>query len=619
MINPNTLLPHVAYQKFTFSLFVIAVLIIVAINDVNASAASPDVTVFNAAEHGVKANGKDATLAVAKLLEKAKKQQIKKIVFEKGTYHFYPEKAHEAYTFISNNDEGLKRVVFPLFGHENLEIDGQGAEFIFHGTVNPFILQDAKQITLKNFSIDFTRSFHSEGEILAVGDGYMDLHIPEAFPFIINSAGILEFRGIRDYPPGYPINPRLEKRKDAIKAKSYVFKRMLEYDTKTRATAFMKTDIQSGAWLPTEKLEGNRNIRIFHPSLTGTVGNIMTFSAKTREYPGFVVSDSADVTFDNITIHHAGGMGIIGQRCHNVTVQNSKVTPSQGRIISATADATHFNNCTGKIELINNLFENQQDDATNIHGIYAMFYELLDSHTAYIKTQHPQQWGFDFIQPGDTMELVQGESLITYGTNNVKSAERISKEITKVQFEKEIDTRIKIGDSIAEVRQYPDVLIKGNIIRRNRARGMLLNCRGKTIVEDNLFQAPGAAILFEGDARNWYEQGGVRDVLIRNNTFDNSRYSSWGKAVIAVDAGIDDEFKDVARYNRNIRVENNVFNVFDTGLLLDLFSVDSVTFKNNQINKTDAFPERKHKTPKFFRVSNSDNVVIENNEFNGFE
>ncbi len=583
-----------------------------------ASAAAPEVTIIKASDHGLVANGQDMTLALSKMLDEAKQQKMKKIVFDKGTYHFYPEKAQEAYAFISNNDEGLKRVVFPLYNHENLEIDGQGSKFIFHGSLNPFILQDSKQIKLTNFSIDFTRPFHSEGEILAAGDGFLDLHIPEQFPFVINSGGILEFRGIRDYPPGYPINRRLESRKDAIKAKSYVFKRMLEYDPVTRATAFMKVDVHTGSWLPAEKLKGERNIRIFHPNLNGKVGNIMTFSAKTREYPGFVVSDSADVIFDNITIHHAGGMGIIGQRCHNITVKNSKVTPSEGRIISATADATHFNNCTGKIELIDNLFENQQDDATNIHGIYAMFYDLIDSHSAYIKTQHPQQWGFDFIQEGDTMELVQGESLITYGTNKVASAERISKEITKVKFVDAIDERIKIGDSVAELREYPEILIKGNIIRRNRARGMLLNCRGKTIVEDNLFQAPGAAILFEGDARNWYEQGGVRDVVIRNNTFDNSRFSNWGKAVIAVDAGIDDEYKDIARYNRNIRIENNVFNVFDEGLLLDLFSVDSVTFKNNQVNKTDAFPERKLKTPKFFRVRSSDNVVIENNEFHGF-
>lgn len=56
-------------------------------------------------------------------------------------------------------------------------------------------------------------------------------------------------------------------------------------------------------------------------------------------------------------------MGIVGQRTHNVTVESCKVTPSNGRMISCTADATHFSNCTGKIELSHCIFENQMDDA----------------------------------------------------------------------------------------------------------------------------------------------------------------------------------------------------------------------------------------------------------------
>ncbi|MDU0355582.1 right-handed parallel beta-helix repeat-containing protein [Paraglaciecola aquimarina] len=254
----------------------------------------------------------------------------------------------------------------------------------------------------------------------------------------------------------------------------------------------------------------------------------MTFAPARRDYVGFTVTESADVVFDNITLHHSGGMGILGENCHNVTVKNSAVTPSGTRYISTTADATHFVNCTGEINLINNLFENQKDDATNIHGIYAMVDSIIDDKTIEVRVQHPHQFGFRFIDQGDTLELVQGPSMITYGTNQVAQVDRISKEITRVVFEDTLDKRFAVGDSVAEVRDYPTVLIKGNTIRRNRARGMLLNCRGKTVVEDNYFHSPGAAILFEGDAEFWFEQGGVSDVVIRNNTFDNSVFGVWG-------------------------------------------------------------------------------------------
>lgn len=573
----------------------------------------------DAASFGVKPGSHDSTAKVAALLTYIKEHNITKVTFATGEYHFYPGLATEDYAFISNNDQGLKRIAFYLKNISNLTIDGQGSAFTMHGGINPFILQDATNVSIKNLSIDFTRAFHSEGIILAVGNGFMDLHIPDAFPYSINSAGILEFKGLREYPSGYPINEKLERRKDALHAYDYRFKRLLEYDVNTRATAYMASDIQTGSWLRAQQLEGKNNIRIYHSELQGTVGNIMTFSAKYRKYPAIVISDSDDVLLDNVTIFHAGGMGVLGQRCRNVTIQNSKVTPSKGRIISATADATHFNNCQGDIKLINNLFENQQDDATNIHGIYAMFLELKSPNTALIKIQHPQQWGFDFIDAGDTMELVQSKSLITYGTNTVTKVKKLNTEIYEVTFASAIDPKIIVGDSIAEVRDYANVLIKGNTIRRNRARGMLLNSRGKTVVEDNYFHVPGAAILFEGDAINWFEQGGVRDVTIRGNTFDNSHFSIWGKAIIAVAAGIDKEFQDVSRYNKNIVIEGNIFNVYDKGLLLDLFSVSHVTFKNNKINKSDFFPARTLTTPEFFRTRFSDDVIIEDNQFFGFD
>ncbi|MGJ8680543.1 right-handed parallel beta-helix repeat-containing protein [Paraglaciecola sp.] len=576
--------------------------------------------VLDVSQHGVSKNdGSDSTYAIAKILSTAQKKGVTKIVFPKGTYDFYPDRAAEKMVYISNNDPGVKRVIFPMYGLENIEIDGQGSDFMFHGGVNPFVIEDAKNVTFKNFSIDFKRSFHSEGKVLATGKGYLDIHIPKAFPYKINATGILTFVALEnDNPPGKITIDKLERRKAVENAADYRFKRLLEFDSEKRETAYMRKDISTGNGLRAEKLPGHRNVRIFQGNLEATVGNIMTFQAKYRNYPGFVVSDSQDVLFDNITIHHAGGMGMLAQRSHNVTMQNSAVTPSEGRYVSTTADATHFVNCTGKIQLLNNLFENQKDDATNIHGIYVQVDKIYDDKTMDVRLQHPQQYGFDFIEAGDSLELVHAPSMNTYSTAKVASSQRISAEITRVVFAEKFDGRLQEGDSIAEVRDYAEVLIKGNTIRNNRARGMLLNSRGKTIVEDNYFHAPGSAILFEGDANFWYEQGGVSEAIIRNNVFDNSFYSVWGAGVIAVAAGIDDKYKDSARYNKNILIENNTFNVFDYAPILNLFSVEGVTFQNNKINKTSIYPERKQ-YQHLFVVNHSENVKIKsNNTFTGF-
>ena len=111
-------------------------------------------------------DGSDTTPAARKALAECRRHSSHKLVFPKGRYDFWPEKAEEAYYFISNNDEGLKRVAFLLRAMQNLEIDGQGSIFVFHGFLNPFIIDGSKNITLKNVTLDFARTFHSEATIL---------------------------------------------------------------------------------------------------------------------------------------------------------------------------------------------------------------------------------------------------------------------------------------------------------------------------------------------------------------------------------------------------------------------------------------------------------------------
>lgn len=553
-----------------------------------------EINIKNYLENGTK----DATPAVLNALKDCKIQKSSKLVFPKGEYHFYGDFGVDKYCFISNNDEGLKRIIFPLLEMNNLTIDGQGSSFVFHGFVNPFVIENSRNITLLNFSIDFARPFHSEAIILANRDDGVDVEIPGNFPYRIKNQ-ILEFT---DGSPEQGMKTTVSS--DLI----FPYGHLLEFDTKKRETAFMARDFYlENTPLVAEDL-GGRKVRIFLKGLQGTVGNTLTFGAANRNYPGFVVSDCNDIEFIEITIYHSGGMGIIGQRTNNIRVDHCKVTPSQGRMVSTTADATHFVNCTGKIELSNCLFENQKDDATNIHGIYTRIAKQMNSKEVIVELKHTQQFGFDYLKEGVEVEFVNGKSLITKGTAKVIKAERLNKNFTRVVFSNDIPKGIEVGDAISELHDFPFVYIHDNIIRKNRARGMLLNCRGKTIVENNYFHSPGAALLFEGDAMYWYEQGGVRDCVIQNNVFDNCLFGVWGNAVIDVKAGIKEEF-ETSRYNRNIQITGNTFRTFDDALLLNIYCVDGLLWKDNKIEKTSDY-QATRSNKSLFKIEHSDNVQI---------
>ena len=198
----------------------------------------------------------------------------------------------------------------------------------------------------------------------------------------------------------------------------------------------------------------------------------------------------------------------------------------------------------------------------------------------------------------------------TYARRTVKSVRRLNKVYTEVTFTEPLPDGVEPMHVVAADDEYPEVLIKGCRMRGNRARGLLLGSRNRMVIEDNYFHIAGAAILIEGDANYWYEQSGVRDVVIRRNLFENGNYGSpgWGSACIAVGSGIPD--RETSRYHRNIRVEGNTFRVFDPRIV-NLYCVDGFVFtRDNVIEYTDDYPYVLDEKRNFI-TRNCDRVVVD--------
>lgn len=291
----------------------------------------------------------DATYAVYKAIEQCKTTNAKKIIFPKGKYDFRPDYATEKFVFVSNNTEGLKRFAFDLSGMQNIEIDGQGSQFIFHGFICPFLLDGASNIRMKNFSIDYSRTFHSEGKIIAVFQDSVDIQFSKEYPYNVINHQLHFFDGNNmEYP----------------------WANLLEFDSIRKETAFMANDFYCGSTPMVNELTPG-TIRLYLKGIKGTRGNTFVFGAGHRNISAFTIYGSSDITISDVDIFHCGGMGVVAQLSGNISLKNVRITPSSGRVLSLTADATHFVNCYGKITMENCLFENQNDDATNIHGMYA--------------------------------------------------------------------------------------------------------------------------------------------------------------------------------------------------------------------------------------------------------
>ena len=453
--------------------------------------------------------GENDTWGVLEALRVCKEEGRPGLCFEKGEYHFYEEYGVDEYCCISNHGlPGNKRCAFPLKEFENFTVDGGGSVFYFHGVMLPFLVSHANHVTLKNFTVIVTNPCSPQGEIIGDGDGYTDLKIRTGERWDVRNGQFCAIGDKWEVLPAFNAN-------------------FFEKETKKMVPG--SGDFWPGSF-PAERL-GPEEVRIFH-RVKQPVGSIMAFMTCPRLSAGIFMRNSSSVTVSDVTVHSCFGMSVIAQLCDTVTLERVRVTPAEGSWLSANADATHFVNCTGTIRLQDCLFENQFDDALNIHGIYLKIKEAGPGW-AIAQMVHPDQKGVEICFAGDTLAFMDQELLIPDSDPvTVKSAELINNDYVRLSFEESVC--VPTGFVMENLTRQADLIMTGCTVRSNRARGMLLATKGKTVIENNYFNSTGCAILFECDGSNWYESGSVRDAVIRRNTFEDCCYCDWGNDVICI-------------------------------------------------------------------------------------
>ncbi|NIJ44834.1 hypothetical protein FHR24_001273 [Wenyingzhuangia heitensis] len=572
----------------------------------------------------------DASYAVMNRILKAKETPISEIKFEKGTYHFYPNKAYEMYRNISNHDDQLTVTPFPIVGLENITIDGQGSTFVFHGVMIPFIIHQSKNVSVKNLSIDWGMSFHSEGVVVANDqkNNTYDLQYSKEYPYEIRNGQLTFLKEYYSHNMGQSILFDPKTKAVAYATENYsnwfsVVKKVQVQQNLKEVKYPYKTDKQD----PIHSYVGKEFkgyvkevkpgvVRVFnHTKKLPKVGLILVSKGdKTvnRTSPGFHITETFGFNGNNVNINHAGGMGVIAENSADLILDNFNVVPSKGRMVSSTADATHFVGCRGKIQITNSTFNNQLDDAANIHGAYKEVFDVIDKHTIGIRSGHFQQKGFLLGYKGDKIALVrEAESLSPYKTITLKSYKKINGRYAIATFEEELPERIIAGDLLENLDAYPEVVIKNCTISRNRARGLLLGSKKSTLVENNYFHTEMSAIVGPAHVDHWYEASVCANVTIKNNTFQDCAYGGPNQSVIVLTAE-----KDIKELTfKNIVIENNTFNQFDN-LILDIDKTENLVFKGNTITNSGTFPQLHPKNPAF-KVQKSKDIQFVDNTYKG--
>lgn len=527
--------------------------------------------VISVADFGLKPDSRvNATPYVQKAIEACRQQPGSTLLFPKGRYDFWAQHAVEKEYFETNTyDNNPKILAVMLHNLKDLTVDGQDSELIMHGRMQPFTLDHCQNISLKNFTVDWDIPLTSQGEVIRTTPEFMEIKIDRMqYPYIIDNKQ-LTFVG------------------EGWKSSTWG---IMQFDPKTHFVLpntgdnlgwrrFQAVEVEPGVVrLSDPKNEVNK---LFPP-----VGTILVLRHSDRDHAGIFIFHSENTRMENIKLHHTCGLGILSQYSKNVTFNDVHIIPNaaKGRVLSGHDDGFHFMGCSGLLKIENCSWAGLMDDPINIHGTCSRIMEVLSPTRLKCKFMQSMSEGMEWGRPDEKIGFIEHKTLRTASIGTVARFEALSKSEFIIELAEPLPTGVAAGHVIENLSCTADAEIRNCHFGSCRARGLLVSTPGKVVIEDNVFESSGSAILIAGDANAWYESGAVKDILIRRNDFRypcNSSIYQFCEAVISIDPEIPEP--DIRYpYHRNIRIVDNTFHLFDYPILFAR-SVDGLTFSNNTL------------------------------------
>lgn len=459
-------------------------------------------------------------------------------------------------------------VAFFLQGLRNVVLDFGGAVLRLRGRIQPFLLDECENVTIRNVTVEYERSLFTELDVVRNTRDTLVVRQKKKFPCRVENGHFIPFG--EDYED-----------RDLYK-KGCMF-----------IQAFHR---QSGAGMGLDVIYLGENIipedsppasNIKHVKVKEDGENFVLYGAfpshwdentvialehENRFKSSAAVLHCKDVLVENYRILNGCGMGIFALCTENIRLDSYKLyrdEKSHG-IVTNSADGVHFVACKGMVHMENCIFEGMIDDALNIHS---NFYSTVSGKGNTLvaersQASHALNAYSQVFHAGDTIAVYNGHTMeekARFVLRKVKITDRWT-----VQLETDSTADFIAADDLIEnISTNPEILIRN--CRFGKANTHLrFQSRGKTVIENCEFELP---VLLTGDMDYWFEASPVQDFTLQNCNFTTER----------ANVRIEPSFTPTGQapfYHRNIKILNNRFVSSEPLLQHD---ADNVMFEENEI------------------------------------
>ena len=476
------------------------------------------------------------------------------------------------YTSQTSRAEDFLDVGFLLKDLKNTTLDFGGATIVFHGRIAPFVLDNCKNVVIKNAKVDYDRPFYTQAHVLACEKDKITVKIDDGFNYYIKD-GYFYAKG-EGWEKNLNKNDCLFWMYDRTDKKHYGIMLGLFGET-------IYPNDNPPMPINRVQIEEKDDMLILRGEFPADWdyndgNNSLIFTHEVRDKSTVTIVGCKDVRIENFILIHGAAMGITGMRSSNIYLDNYSMYrdyEGNGRLVTCNADGVHLFNCWGDFTLKNSYMEGLLDDTVNVHNNY-LTVKKVEGNKLYLISK-----GAGFTM--DLRVFCEGQKVgIFKGRTQEKAGEY---RIEKIVLDRENKTYIietdravsgvEQGDIAENLSAQAKITIE-NCTFGNFRGTMRLQSRNTTIVKNCEFKNEATSMLFTGDTTYWYESSPVNDLTIENCNFYNTAYG----ARLAWNSGI--EFTEKENYyHKNITVKNCYF---DTGVAAAFNHVDGFTFTGNR-------------------------------------
>lgn len=474
--------------------------------------------IYNVADYGVTVGGATNKRNLNQLILDVKEVSgTKQFVFEKGVYEF----------------DGT----ISLKGVSDVYFVGNGADFVFTSWCVAFELENTKNIHFNDISIDYDPSPVVAGRVKSCNTDTNQITIALTDEFNLSADWYND--GVINY------GSYMEFKEDA----NGVLYPNTDGNLLYNSTGDKVKNIMGGSYNAT-KNELTLTFKVMKPVSAGVKVSV---AFTMYEYATFTATDCEDVYMEGCNIYCSAGMTFLFHTVHNTYLNRTNLMLKEGsdRLMTATADGFHGNDCTGDIVITGSIYENSHDDSINICSFYKTVSEYsankLKCSSSSASTNYP-------INAGDVIEVYNPKTLEYLGEYTVESV-KVSALVYTLTVDKYIRDDIK-GMLIGNATRNPKVRINDCLFRNKRNRGILLQSRDSDISNNTFSNVVHGAISLHSVLDIFSEAITPRNITVTNNKFlnNNEGYGLDGEVAIFAYGS---NHKSVANSIKNIKIENN--------------------------------------------------------------